>query len=120
MGVDRTDYIIFGFKFSPKDLKQHGIDLWDDKYLPYIEGHQGVEYIIVNDGMSGEYVVFGKLINQADENEGSNFKKIEYDSFFSDQVNKAIIYKFKELFGNEMYASIEDIDPQLLVFSHYS
>jgi hypothetical protein len=40
MGVNKTHYIIFGFKVHPNKLKSEKIDIWSDKFLPYIEGHR--------------------------------------------------------------------------------
>jgi len=120
MGVDRTDYIVYGFKFKPNDLKQSGIDIWADKYLPYVEGHKGVTDIIVYDGMSGEYVVFGKLINKAEEHQGTGFTTISYRDFFDDDERERVTAKFRELFGDAIYDDLEEDEPQMLVFSHYS
>ena len=67
MGVYRIDYIVYGWKL-PYELKNKNgkIDLWADKFLPYIEGHKGVEYTLISDGICGEYNVFGKLLNHAE------------------------------------------------------
>jgi hypothetical protein len=44
MGLYRTDYIVYGWKL-PKEI--YGFDYWDEKYLPYIEGHPGIKYQII-------------------------------------------------------------------------
>ena len=120
MGVDRTDYIIYGFKMKPSDLKSNGVNISDEKFLPYIEGHQGVKEIIVYDYMCGEYVVFGKLINQAADHEGTNFTVISYQDFFDDEERDFVTDNFKELFGESVYNDLEEDEPQIFIFSHYS
>lgn len=119
MGVDRTDYIVFGFKMNPALFKSKKIDIWDNKYLPFMEGHPGITDTIVYDGMSGEYLVFGKLINRAEEHEGVNFTTISYKDFFDDEETKRVTEKFIELFGKEILDELDDDEPQMFVFSHY-
>jgi hypothetical protein len=121
MGVDRTDYIIYGFKMKPNDLKSNGINIHDDnKFLPYIEGHIGVKEVIVYDYMCGEYVVFGKLINRADGDAGTNFTTISFQDFFDDEERDFVTDTFKELFGEDVYNDLDEDEPQIFVFSHYS
>jgi hypothetical protein len=114
MGVDRTDHIVYGWKL-PCDLKneQGEIDLWDDKYLPYTEGHPGIEYTIITDGMCGEYTVFGLDMGSCwgTRYEGWNFEPIDITKIDL-AATKA---KFAELF--EMEPSSE---PTLFIFSHFS
>lgn len=63
MGVDRSDYVIYGYKLFVYYFRVKGIELFDDnKYMLYIEGWKGEDYLIVYDQMSGEYVVFGYFI----------------------------------------------------------
>jgi hypothetical protein len=120
MGVDRTDYIVYGFKLHPNDLKAKGISIHDDKYLPYMEGHPDIVDVIVYDAMSGKYVVFGNLINKAEEHEGTIFTTISYKDFFDDEERRRVTDKFKELFGDAVYGDLEEDEPQMFVFSHYS
>lgn len=120
MGVDRTDYIIYGFKFKPNDLKAKGIDIHSDKYLPFIEGHKGIDDVIVYDYMSGEYVVFGKLMHSSNESAGIEFNTISYKDFCDDQESDRITSKFKELFGESIYDDLQESEPEMYVFSHFS
>lgn len=106
----RTDYIVYGFKLP--EMKD--INLWDDKYLPYIEGHPGIEYTIIRgEEEVGEeevdYVVFGKLIGM--DNDGWNFKSIDFKRLFAKDVQE----KYTEVFGIECMA-----EPNLFIFSNYS
>lgn len=120
MGIDRIDYIIYGFKMKPNDLKSKGINIHDDKFLPYIEGHPGVKEVIVYDYMSGEYVVFGKLVCKSDESSGFEFINISYRDFFDTEEATRVIDKFYELFGCFPSELNADEDPSMFVFSHFS
>lgn len=116
MGVDRTDYIVYGWKLPYGYFKNKGIDVWrDDKYLPFIEGWKDEKYTLITDGMTGRYTLFGLLIAQAAE-EGFEFFELTDES--AQGVSKIeIVKKFKEVFG------IEDADiglPKALVFTHWS
>ena len=50
MAINKTDYIIYGWKlpYMVKDMNGEELDLWDDKFLPYIEGHKNIQYSIFN------------------------------------------------------------------------
>jgi hypothetical protein len=121
MGVDRTDYIIVGYKMNPEELKEKGINTWDDKYLPFIEGHPGVPYALINDGMSGEYAVFGKVIQRAEEWEGFKFQEITAADFATVSSFEAVALadKVVELFG-AVYTHDNIPKPSMFVFSHFS
>jgi hypothetical protein len=114
MSVDRADYIIYGWKLPYELQNSNGedIDLWDDKFLPMIEGHQGEKFTIVTDGMSGEYTVFGLNIAHSSSYDGWDFYKLNFDNIISKEELKL---KYKELFDSE----IEE-DPYLFIFSHFS
>lgn len=43
MGMDKTTYLIVGIKFDRSDNKLGYDPVLDDRWLPYIEGHEGVE-----------------------------------------------------------------------------
>jgi hypothetical protein len=114
MGIDRTDYIVYGWKlpYDLKDSKGDKIDFWDDKYLPMIEGHENEKYSIIIDGMSGEYVVFGIIIAQADESCGWNFVKLNQKQMIPDSLN----FRYREVIDEHGPA----VDPHLFIFSHFS
>ena len=49
MGVDRRDYIILGYKLAGSFPKDNNLNLYEDeKLLPYIEGHKGIEHVIMD------------------------------------------------------------------------
>lgn len=113
MGVDRNDYIVYGWKLPYEILDNDGkeIDLWSDKYSSMIEGHKGEKYTIISDGMCGDYNVFGLLIASCDgEYEGWGFVNINLDIINQDEVK----LKYLEVFDRE-----PDSNPELIIFSHF-
>lgn len=118
MGVERTDYIVYGYKLPYEIRNSNGdeIDFYEDyenekenKFLPLIEGHEGEEFTIVSDGMSAEYNVFGLLIKQSDY-DGWGFIELNFGNFDSEKVKS----KYKELFECEIKE-----EPKLIIFSHF-
>ena len=109
MGVDRTDYIIYGYKL-PYNIK----NLLDDKFLPMIEGHEGEEFIIVTDGMCGQYNVFGILIESGgDTYEGWDFVPLDFKNLDAEKVKS----KYREIFELKEDEQIDE--PYLFIFSHF-
>jgi hypothetical protein len=52
MSVTVTNYVVLGYKLNTE------IAIFDDKYIPMVEGHRGEKYSIIYDGMDNEYIVF--------------------------------------------------------------
>ena len=116
MGVDRTDYIVYGYKL-PYELKNENgkIDLWDDKFLPMIEGHQGEEFTLVSDGMCGQYNVFGiRIESGGDKYEGWDFVHLDFKNLDAEKVKS----KYREVF--ELKEDEPIAEPYLFIFSHFS
>jgi hypothetical protein len=111
MSTSRIDYIIYGWKLPP-EIKNKGkiIDLNDDKFLPYIEGHKGIKYSLIIDYMCGKYIVFGKLIAFDSSGGGWDFENLNIT--LDSQLVKD---KFLELFGFE-----NKKEPKLFIFSNFS
>lgn len=118
MGVDRTDYIIYGYKMPADYLKKKGIDMWDDKFLRYIEGWKGENYSLIYDGMSGEYLVFGLRISMANEQEGFEFVELPAtgwaDKFLEVKGKTAEVFGFNDTHFAELGGG-----PKVLIFSHW-
>lgn len=107
--TDRIDYITFGWKLPYIIENKYGkIDMWNDKFLPYIEGHKGVEFSIIRDGMSNKYTVFGIIINS--DSEGWDFTNIDLNKIDIDKVKS----KYLELFGEN-----PSTEPTLFIFSNF-
>ena len=96
-------------------LNEQKININDDKYLPYIEGNNEIEYIIVKDQMMGLHILFGNVLYEAN-NYGSIWEYTKLNELITFDKNPqqiAIIIKFNELFGFVPLA-----DPELFIFSH--
>jgi len=113
MSVDRTDYIVYGWKlpYEMKNSKGEKIDFWDDKYLSMIEGHPDEIYSLIIDGMMGEYIVFGIVIKQDEDGNGWNFIHLKNPMFDPNELKES----YREVFDVEG----EVADPYLFIFSHY-
>lgn len=111
MSIDRTDYIVYGWKlpYDMKDSKGQEIDFWDEKFIPMIEGHKGEEYSLIIDQMMGEYIVFGKVI--AEDDEGWNFTYLTNIV----QDSEKLMNKYREVFNVSGRIS----EPYLFIFTHY-
>ena len=70
MGVDRTDYLMFG-----ADLGAKAFD-WD-KHEAESNGAPGRRFDIVYDSMCGKYCIAGKIIASSDPYEGFEMAKID-------------------------------------------
>lgn len=78
-----------------------------------IEGHEGVEYALIRDGMNAEYNVFGKVISTCnDEYSGWGFVNLDFKELNSEEVKN----KYKEVFEVEGAVA----EPYLFIFSNFS
>jgi hypothetical protein len=114
MGVDKTDYVIVGYKL-PYDLKNkegNKVDWWDDeKWLRYIEGWKDEPMTLILDGMSGEYAVFGRVLASGDYN-GIDFVEIDINTINDAEVMQAFYLLFKDILS-------EFQRPKVFAFSHF-
>ena len=109
MGVDRTDYLIVGWKLN-KDLcdELHDDALLDSEHYVY-------------DAVSGKYLIFGKIVARAGQPEGFEFTEIKPEALvlMNDELYelKAL---FNELTGRQLMECIEsDTVPKAMLFSHF-
>jgi len=105
MGVDRTDYLMYGAKvdYDAVDYDKHGTEM---------EGRPVRAFDLVVDNMSGKYAVAGKIVAQSDPYDGLEFTEITSDLLPQDP--------------GKLYADISsafaghDIPPlKLYLFLHY-
>ena len=110
MGLYRTDYIVYGWKLPllMKDKDDNLINFWDDKFVPYTEGHKGVEYTIVRD-FDKKHLVFGKVM-------GVNCDGWDYENLNLILDAEEVKNKYKEVFGVEGVVA----EPYLFIFSHWN
>lgn len=114
MGIDRSDYIVYGWKLPYEILDNEGnkIDLYHEKFESIMCGFEGEDFTLITDGMCGNYNVFGLSVQHCnDEYEGWDFVNLDIASFDAEKVKS----KYNELFG--IYPTTE---PTLFIFSHFS
>lgn len=107
MGVDRTDYLMFGTDIGPEAFERDDLEA-------EIDGAPDRRFDVVYDGMSGRYAIAGKIIATSDPYEGFEMAKIDLDELKVDPV--ALAAKVSEAFGRKM----EPSDFSLILFSHFS
>lgn len=104
MGVDRTDFIMYGYKLNDD------LDIWDDKFIEYIEWKTD-SLALMDGGMNESPNMFGFVIESADKYEG--FDVIELDFNIDNNKKEELIEKAKELFNITT-------EPKYFVFSRFS
>ncbi len=105
MGVDRTDYLMFGADIGAGDF-----DL--DKFEPEIDGAPGRCFDIVYDGMGGQYCLAGQIIAKSEPYEGFEMAKIEKLDFDREGLAKAV--------SERLGRAVMPEDFSLILFSHFS
>lgn len=116
MSVERTDYIVYGYKL-PYELKNDNgkIDLYKDEIFSLLNGKDNNGFIFITDGMCGEYNVFGILVSEENsEDEGWEFVHLDFKNLDAEKVK----IKYREIFELEKDTPIPN--PYLFIFSHYS
>lgn len=117
MGVDVTTYLCYGMKIDSKkfddDFKKNNPDQddWFDILLPEIEGHSDIEFDVIDDNMSGKYIVIGKIIESTDRYE-SDFYTISVEKLPDPD-------KLLEAINNKLNSNYERSDFRLLFFNHF-
>lgn len=116
MGVDRTDYIVFGWKLPYKMNDPDGKvidDVWDIPKYEKLVGGDDDGFQWVQDGMCGNYSVFGKVIESGgDQWEGWDFVELGITNLDEDKA----IGKYVEYFQVPPGGVGE---PKLFLFSHF-
>lgn len=107
MGVDRTDYLMFGADMGAQDFNL-------DDFEPEVEGAPVRRFDIVYDGMCGKYCLAGKIIAKSDPYEGIEMVKIDPAKLDVDRTELAA--KVSDAFGRPVSAD----DFSLILFSHFS
>jgi hypothetical protein len=107
MGVDRTDYLMFGADMGAKDFDY-------DKHEAEVEGAPGCRFNIVYDGMCGKYCIAGKIIATSDPYEGFEMAKIDPEKLDVDRA--ALAATVSDAFGRNVSADAFS----LILFSHFS
>jgi hypothetical protein len=113
MGVDVQAFVIVGVRL-PGDAMPDDDDA-RDRLLPYMEGAPEANgFQIVYDGMSGSYVIAGKLIAASDQQDGHFENPVVVKGEISPAECIAIEAKIRELFPDQPWQPLSAI-----VVSHY-
>lgn len=117
MSVTKQEYLMYGWKLDQDmhDADGNEID-WNSDELADL--HDDEDFAIIVDGMSGEYVVVGKIIVQGVSNhdgEGGFEEVHEFDLAKIEKLKKGLLKTYKKLLN-----SLPATEPKLLIFSHYS
>ena len=114
MGVDRSDYLMVGWKLDTDKTIDN--DKWDDD-LVYLEFENCL--IIHN---YGEYAVYGKIIANADDKyEGFLLTEITPESLIlTTEEIQTYREDFKKLGIGDLLDCAEDQTPKAILFSHFS
>lgn len=106
MGVDRTDYLMFGVDV--------GYDAFDwDKHEAEVEGAANRRFDVVFDGMSGKYCIAGKVIAKSEPYDGIGMVTIDPDHLGIDRA--ALAKEVAAAFGKDVTTD----DLRLMLFSHF-
>lgn len=116
MGIHRNDYIIYGYRLpiNIKGKDGNKIDLWADEFLPYIEGHQGVEFSIINHLQDNTSFAFGQNLGHMYEHGEWDFHMIDFKSLDSEKVKK----EYRKIFGLKEDEFIAE--PYLFLISNFN
>lgn len=98
MGVDRTSYLVYGFKFENEDHRKIFDDHYDelmedDPYWEFFNCNQSDQCLIF-DAMCGEYVYIGIKLAELDE----------WDDDISIEISEDEIYELKTKLNEYMKA----------------
>ena len=111
MGVDCTTYVMLGYKLDTKSTLGKALyDAFD------YEGDYG-NLTIINDGMSGKYIIIGKLYGEGEAFQTDLFVELDSCSFKNDRALVEEEVKTAFSFGEEI---VKNIPIKLLAFHHYN
>ncbi len=105
MGVDRTDYLMWGARVPVADVRRQYAAL-----EPEMCGGKDRRFDLVYDGMSGEYAIAGRIVCASDAHDGIKFREITGADLAADP---------------DVIVAVHAVFPHagpfaLLMFSHYS
>lgn len=104
MGVDRTDYLMWGAKVDPFEVASRY-----DELEAELDGAQNKRFDLVYDGMSGEYAIAGRIIAKSDPYEGLGLQEVATFHMIGDaKAQEAVTAAFP---------AAEDF--KLYLFSHF-
>lgn len=121
MSVDRTTYLLYGFKFTSEEemdkLDEHYEDLMENEPNRLIFNDQSSDKTIIWDGMCGEYIYVGIRLAEIDDfyNGDSGCVEISKDDL-EGLENK--LYLGMESWPQYLQDLCKDHEPGLYLFIH--
>lgn len=109
MSVHSYHYVVVGVKLDYRaEKKRLSPEAFEELYY---EDSSKKGFDVILDGMSGEYIVVGKVLSQSDEYSENNFKELKLKDLakVKEQVKKALAK-----------AGLGDQEPVLATFTHWS
>lgn len=96
MSIDYNHYVVVGVDIQNKRKEVQ----WDDKYLPFIEGHYDVEYRIVDDRENQKFMFFGIVLAEGDKYEGIPLTEISDEKI--KEARTKVLAAYKDTFEEEI------------------
>ena len=116
MGIDKTDYVMVGYKLNEEETKQINAIWTDESILPYIEGRPGYDCSLIFD-MNGDNMVFGKvLIRFNSYNDETNFRGVDVTGIKYDMED--VQSTFNQVFA-QLNINRKEL-PTIVAFSNFS
>lgn len=120
MGVDRTSYLLYGFKVEDEETMdfidgEHYDDLMEEKPYSLMFNNSKSDQTIIFDGMCGNYIYIGLKLAELDEYEDDITVEID-----KDKINN-LENKLKEAmtsWPNYLSDLFKDKEPKLYFFVH--
>ena len=117
MGTDMKHYVVLGAKFTYDEFYPEDTDECHEKWVEYEEGKDGIR--IIADGMSGEWVIIGKVLA---ESSGSRWETGDFPECIviatAEEKSFELFDKIWHIIPHELRKSFDKL--RFLVFTHYS
>lgn len=120
MGVDRTSYLLYGFKVEDEDKMkiidvEHYEDLMEEEPYSSIFNNVDSDQTIISDAMCGEYIYIGLKLAEIDEYDDNETVELSIEELtkLNDKLKKAM----KE-WPDYLVDLFKDDTPKLYFFIH--
>lgn len=120
MGVDRTSYLLYGFKVEDEDKMdiidgEHYEDLMEEEPYSSMFNNSDSDQTIIYDGMCGEYIYVGLKLAEIDEYDDNETVELSIEELT--KLN-AKLKKAMEKWPDYLVDLFKDDTPKLYFFIH--
>jgi hypothetical protein len=119
MGVDRTSYLLYGFKFedkkSMKVINNHYDELMEEPPYENLFNNINSDQTIIFDCMCGDYIYVGVKIFKADEYDDDVSEEISINSLVS---KSNMLLEYMKSWPDYLRKLCKDMEPKLYFFIH--